>query len=129
MSLERLLFASVHGYADPSSGEALATRDLLELLAARGVDCRVLCTGALDFQEETSPEAVLDPLGVAYERLGAELPGGGEVGVIDLTLGGVRVTVLPTASSLPGLRPDAGEGAVFLGLAAQALERFRPGPC
>ena len=38
MSLERLLFASIHGYLDPSSGAALATRDLLELLAARGVD-------------------------------------------------------------------------------------------
>ena len=36
----RLLFASIHSYLDPSSGAALATRELLELLAARGWDCR-----------------------------------------------------------------------------------------
>jgi hypothetical protein len=32
----RLLFASYHCYVDPSSGAALATRDLLELLGPRG---------------------------------------------------------------------------------------------
>ena len=31
----RLLFASIHSYLDPASGAALATRELLELLAAR----------------------------------------------------------------------------------------------
>ncbi len=37
----RLLFASYHCYFDPSSGAALSTRDLLELLARRGWSCRV----------------------------------------------------------------------------------------
>ncbi len=32
----RLLFASIHSYLDLSSGAALATRELLELLAGRG---------------------------------------------------------------------------------------------
>ena len=40
----RLLFASIHSYLDPASGAALATRELLELLAARvglpGADLR-----------------------------------------------------------------------------------------
>ncbi len=36
----RLLFASTHSYLDPSSGAALATRELLELLAGRGWDWR-----------------------------------------------------------------------------------------
>jgi len=43
----RLLFASIHCYLDPSSGAALCTRELLELLAGRGMDCRVLTTGML----------------------------------------------------------------------------------
>lgn len=126
MSLKRLLFASVHGYVDPSSGAALATRDLLELLAARGVDCRTLSTGALDFQEETSLEAVLDPLEVPYERVGALVGDSRVVELIDLTLNGVRVSLLPTASSRADRSPDRAEGGVFLALAEQVLDRFRP---
>ena len=38
----RLLFCSYHSYLDPSSGAALSTRDLLELLAAHGWGCAVL---------------------------------------------------------------------------------------
>jgi hypothetical protein len=37
----RLLFASTHGYLEPSSGAALAPREILGLLVARGADCRV----------------------------------------------------------------------------------------
>ena len=36
MNANRLLFASIHCYLDPSSGAAICTRELLELLAARG---------------------------------------------------------------------------------------------
>lgn len=126
MSLKRLLFASTHGYLDPSSGAALATRDLLELLAARGVDCRVLSTGVLDFERETPLGAVLDPLGVPYDRARAALPGGASAGVLDLTLHGVRVTLLPTASSRADRSPDGAESRAFLGLADQVLARFRP---
>ena len=43
----------------PSSGAALATRELLELLAARGWDCRALTCGVLDYQNETPLEDVL----------------------------------------------------------------------
>ncbi len=46
----RLLFASIHSYLDPSSGAAVGTRELLDLLAARGMDCRVLCAGVLDYE-------------------------------------------------------------------------------
>ena len=55
----RLLFASIHSYLDPSSGAALATRELLELLAARGWDCRAFTCGVLDYQNETPLEDVL----------------------------------------------------------------------
>jgi len=38
----RRLFASIHSDLDPSSGAALATREVLELQAGREMDCRVL---------------------------------------------------------------------------------------
>ncbi len=124
--LSRLLFASVHGYIDPSSGAALATRDILELLAERGVDCRALSTGVLDFQDETPLEPLLDSLELPYERVGALLGNNRAAEVIDLTLNGVRTTLLPTASSLAMRAPDRDEGALFLALAEQVLDRFRP---
>ena len=55
----RLLFASIHCYLDPSSVAALCTRELLELLAGRGMDCRVPTTGFLDPERETSLDEVL----------------------------------------------------------------------
>ena len=59
MPKHRLLFSSIHSYLDPSSGAALATRELLELLTARGWDCRALTCGVLDYAQETPLEDVL----------------------------------------------------------------------
>ena len=126
MGLKRLLFASCHGYLDPSSGAMLATRDILELLAARGVDCRVLSTGVFDFERETPLESVLDSLGVSSGKSAAVLAGGGVAEVVDMTLDGVRVTLLPTLSSRPERAPNATESRAFLDLADQIFERFRP---
>ena len=95
----RLLFASIHSYLDPSSGAALATRELLELLAARGWDCRALTCGVLDYQNETPLEDVLAAIERPTPRVGAALSRGGEAEVFDLELDGVRVTLLPTAYS------------------------------
>ena len=122
----RLLFASIHGYLDPSSGAALGTRELLELLAGRGADCRVLCAGVLDYERETSIDEVLAGLELPARRLKAELTGGGSAEVVDLTLNGVRVTLLPTVSSRAERSPDPRESAVFLELADQVFDRFRP---
>src|SRR5262245_12690033 len=82
----RLLFASIHGYLDPSSGAALATRELLEMLVARGVDCRVLCSGVLDYERETPLGEVLPTLGLPVHECQAALGGGGSVRVLDLTV-------------------------------------------
>jgi glycosyltransferase involved in cell wall biosynthesis len=122
----RLLFASIHSYLDPSSGAALATRDLLELLVARGHDCRSLTAGVLDYERETSLAAVLGPMEVPHVRTRAKLSGGAEAEVVDLTLNGVRVTTMPTASSRAERAPDRAESAAFLDLAEQAMDRFRP---
>ena len=69
----RLLFASIDCYLDPSSGAALCTRELLELLAGRGMDCRVLATGVLDPERETSLDEVLATLELPVRRFQAQL--------------------------------------------------------
>ena len=122
----RLLFASIHSYLDPSSGAALATRELLELLATRGWDCRSLTCGVLDYQNETPLEHVLTAVDRPTERARAALSRGGEAEVFDLELGGVRLTLLPTAYSRADKAPGQREAAIFLDLAEQAINRFRP---
>jgi hypothetical protein len=126
MSKYRLLFASCHGYVDPSSGAALATRDLLELLATRDFDCRVISTGVLDYEQETSLDTVVSSLAVPCCMAQASVNGGKCVDVFDLELNGVRVTLLPTASSRPERSPNQEESCTFLNLADQVLDRFRP---
>jgi glycosyltransferase involved in cell wall biosynthesis len=121
-----LLFASIHCCLDPSSGAALATRDVLELLAARGWDCRALCCGVLDYEQETTLGEVLATVGQPAEPAAARLPGGRAVQVYDMRLGGVRITLLPVASSRGERSPSREEGAVFLELASRVLDRFRP---
>jgi glycosyltransferase involved in cell wall biosynthesis len=122
----RLLFASIHSYLDPSSGAALATREVLELMAARGWDCRALTCGVLDFAQETPLDDVLSALERPTTRIGAALSLGGESEVFDLTLDGVRVTLLPTGSSRPERSPNPREAAIFLDLIEQVFERFKP---
>jgi glycosyltransferase involved in cell wall biosynthesis len=122
----RLLFASIHSFLDPSSGAALATRELLELLAARGWDCRALTCGILDYQNETPLEDVLAAIERPTPRSTASLSRGGQAEVFDVELNGVRVTLMPTAHSRAERAPNPREGAVFVDLATQVLERFRP---
>jgi hypothetical protein len=55
-------FASIHRDLDVSSGAALVTRELLELQAGWGIDCRVLSAGVLDHERETSLDEVLATL-------------------------------------------------------------------
>ena len=102
----RLLFASIHSYLDPSSGAALATRELLELLAGRGWDCRAFTCGVLDYQNETPIEDVLESIERPSARSGAALSLGGEAEVFDLEVDGVRVTLLPTSSSRADKAPN-----------------------
>ena len=126
MNANRLLFASIHSYLDPSSGAALATRELLELLAARGWDCRALTCGVLDYQQETPLEDVLTALDLPAQRAGAALSRGGQAEVFDLNLDGVRLTLLPTAHSRAERAPSPLEASKFLDVAGQVMHRFRP---
>lgn len=122
----RLLFASPHGYLDPSSGAAATTRDLLEALAARGHDCRAFTAGVLDYPADVRPDRLFRSLGLHARRALAARAAGGPVEVRDLALDGVRVTLMPTASSRADRAPDRDESAAWIDLATQALDRFRP---
>jgi glycosyltransferase involved in cell wall biosynthesis len=128
MTAGRPLFASIHCYLDPSNGAALCTRELLERLVARGWDCRALTCGILDYRRGTSVDELLQALELdgSARRANAALDRGGAAEVVDLDLGGVRVTVMPTASSRAEKAPNAPDGGRFLDLARQALGRFRP---
>jgi Glycosyl transferase 4-like domain len=99
---------------------------LLVMLAGRGMDCRVLTTGILDPERETSLDQVLGTVELSAKRFQAELGTGRAAEVVDLVVNGVRVTVMPTASSRAERSPDTREAAVFLELADQVFDRFRP---
>jgi hypothetical protein len=83
-----LIFGSRHLF------RALCTRELLELLAGSGADCRVLTTGILDPERETSLEEVLAARELPARRFQAELGTGKAGEVIDLSVNGVRGEVL-----------------------------------
>ena len=130
-----LLFASIHSDLDPSGGAALSTRELLELLAARGADCRALTAGVLDYERETTLDEVLAGFDLPMQRFKADLRRpvvarspdlATSVEVIDLTVDGGRITLMPTAFSRTERSPDREESASFLDLADQVFKRCRP---
>ncbi len=121
----RILFSSIHCYLDPSSGAGCA-RVSCSSCWPRGADCRVLTTGILDPERETTLDEALAALDLPCQRFQAALATGNPAEVIDLTLNGVRVTVMPTGSSRAERSPDRREADVFLQLAGQVFERFRP---
>src|SRR5207237_310892 len=67
-SMPRLLFCSYHCYWDQSSGAALCTRELLELLAQRGWSCRVFCEPHLDFEDAPSIAQILAAQQIRFEQ-------------------------------------------------------------
>jgi len=69
---------------------------------------------------------LLAALELPVRRFQAELGTGGAAEVIDLSVNGVRVTLMPTASSRAERSPDPRESAIFLEMAEQVFDRFRP---
>ena len=122
----KILFASTHGLLDPSSGAALCTRDMLELLAGAGHDCRSITTGVLDYEGHTPLADVMAAEGWTDPPVETWLSDGRSVLIHDVFLNGVRMTMVPTRESRAHLSPDPTEAAAWLDLATQALDRFRP---
>ena len=78
------------------------------------MDCRVLTTGILDPERETSLDEVFATLELPARRFQAELGTGRAAEMIELSVSGVRVIVMPTSSSRAERRPDKGTGVVFV---------------
>jgi hypothetical protein len=77
------IFASTDSYLELSSGAALATRGLLELIKSRGCDYRSMSCSVLDDQEETPRENVLASMDLPATSVGATLSRGGAAEVCD----------------------------------------------
>ena len=86
----------------------------------------MLTAGVLDYERETTLDEVLAGLELPSQRFRADLGLAGLVEVIDLTVDGVRVTLMPTWSSRAERTPDVRESASFLSLIDQVLDRFQP---
>jgi len=121
----RILFCSYHCYFDPSSGAAISVRDLLELLVSRGWPCAVFCGPQQDFEESEPLDQMLKVHGLSPEirRVNAGRAG---CTLYHFVQGGVPVTIYSPSPTTPRRPPSAADGETFLGLFAQAVERFRP---
>ncbi len=86
----------------------------------------MLTTGILDPERETSLDEVFATLELPARRFQAELGTGRAAEVIDLSVNGVRVTLMPTVSSRAERSPDPREAAIFLELVDQVFDRFKP---
>jgi glycosyltransferase involved in cell wall biosynthesis len=124
-SKPRLLFCSYHSYLDPSSGASLATRDLLELLAADGWQCAALSGPELDFEQPTAFEGLLRALKVPFQfRPGTVLDA--PCTLYHWSANGVAAhAFIPTATG-PRQPPTEAEGRAFLSLLEHVQQRFRP---
>jgi glycosyltransferase involved in cell wall biosynthesis len=121
----RLLFCSYHCYWDRSSGAALCTRELLELLARRGWACRVFGGPHLDFDEEVSLSQLFTSQQIGFE-VRQTTAGAVPVSVFHLRHGGVPVMIYDSPVARPFQTPTREEGICFLALYERVLKRFRP---
>lgn len=123
--MPRLLFASYHSYLDPASGAALATRDLLELLAARGWACAACTAAVTDFDQDVSPERLLAEHGLAADVRKSTAPPA-PFTLYHFVQAGVPVTLFRHHAAEPRREPTPAEGQAFLAVLGGVLDRFRP---
>ena len=121
-----MLFCSYHGYADPSSGAAVATRDLLEGLADRGWSVGVLCGPHLDFQQAESLPQLLTDQRISFQVQDGPSDVNPHFKVFHFVLHGVPVTVYQPAFLGSHGEPSPGEAHAFLRLFHGIVDRFQP---
>lgn len=119
----KIHFCSPHCYVDPVSGAALATRDLLEALAARGWDCRVVCGVKVDLSAEIGLLGLLRQLGIPHvvHSHTDRLP---PFSLVHCKPGGVPTTICHTPTQHASLTSD--EGRPLVAGARQAMDAWRP---
>lgn len=64
----RILVSLYHSYIDTSSGAAISLRDLMEALAKRNWEVRVLSGPRLDFEARKTNEELLREQGIVFQR-------------------------------------------------------------
>jgi glycosyltransferase involved in cell wall biosynthesis len=121
LNQRRLLFCSYHGYLDTSSGAALCTRDLFELLAARGWSCRVFCGPQTDFEQGKRVADQFAAHGLQPDTVHA-LAGTLPVSLYQATLANVPIVIYDVPEAKPH-EPTREEAAVFLALFERLLDR------
>ena len=121
----RLLFCSYHSYLEPSNGAALATRDLLELLAARGWECAVLCGPEEDSAQPTPLEGTLRSQNVPFQFRPGRVRDC-SCTLYHCALNRVAVHAFVPVPAQPRQPPSREEGHAFLSLFDLACQRFRP---
>lgn len=124
MTAKRLLFASYHCYTDPSSGAAIATQDLLGLLAESHWQTRVVCGPLLDNERQESLRQLLVDSNVHARQSGIRA-NGVNIAVLSYQQDNIPITACVPQSPSPN-GPNAAEGAAFLATYINALESFRP---
>ena len=120
----RLLFASYHCFLDPSSGAAIATRDLLELLHTQGWSSRVLCGPQLDFERNESLAQLLSDQNVPFEEkasAGTPIP----FSLLHFRQNDIPGTIYVPSHSRRG-HPRPEEGRPFLALFERLLDQYQP---
>jgi glycosyltransferase involved in cell wall biosynthesis len=122
----RLLFCSYHCYWDRSSGAALCTRELLELLAQRGWSCRVFCGPHLDFEQAPCLAQLLDAQHIPFDRRQTRAGAAAPLSVYHFQHGGVPIQIYDSPLARPFEAATREEGACFLALYERLLERYRP---
>jgi glycosyltransferase involved in cell wall biosynthesis len=120
----RVLFCSYHGLLDPASGAALATFDLLRLLAARGWVCGAVCGPHRDDPDPGSAADHLCRQGYTFESRTAQ-SGALSFAVHHVSAAGLPVTVFDPAVRRSA-EPSVDEEAAFVPLVEQVCEKFRP---
>jgi glycosyltransferase involved in cell wall biosynthesis len=125
MAKPRLLFCSYHSYLDPSSGAALATRDLLELLTSAGWPCAVLTGPDLDYEQGSSLESLLRAQNIPFQfRPGPAF--GADCTLYHYVRNGVAVHLFGAADARPRQEPAPSAARAFLSLFEHVRQQFRP---
>ena len=120
----RVLFASYHCFEDPTSGAALCTHDLFDLLAARGWPCEVFTGPHLDALAPPVNDALRTRVGVT--AVPGRVEGVAFTEYCYTAPAGYPVTVFapdPPAARRP---PTPAEARAFTVRLALTVRRFRP---
>jgi len=119
----RVFAALYHSYVDTSSGAAVCLREMLERLAGRGWQVRVLSGPMLDFEEPKTNQQLLKEQGIAFNTYRTSSQGQ-EIELCLFRQGGVDAALwIPRE---PQERPSQGVGELWLKTYREVLDTWRP---